>query len=343
MTLPRSLPTGQYSHGAFGPNTVLVPRCYGTVNSDIRVLLDDITEISGTNRFNLTKSSVARSSHGCTQDGGKDHAELEHQAAMASMAAVSIPIEGFNAGVTRFLSPVVSQSLLGPMESIGVYNINHMGEFMEHSPTEGLMMKQNAKGHVFFTPLMVRQGEVSWTNNHNQGEFITQPDGSLEYNHNFWDANLELKQLRNGSGTFATIDIGMVQPPWTIPESHRQTHNDAIHKMDDIGPILPGTLGPMAVLLTLKRNYAYVFTNTMKSNLVVKAKKAGFSPLWLMKYVLLQKCGNFGVNGWQFSSLDKQPKSYLSLAGFYKGTVEDGNLTIITLTNAENEFLSIEN
>ena len=80
----------------------------------------------------------------------------------------------------------------------------------------------------------------------------------------------------------------------------------------------------------------------MKSDLVVKARMAGYFPLFLMKNCLLQKSAAFGKNGWQFSSMDKRPKSYLALVAFYKGKEEDGTLSVITLSNKNDELLTLE-
>ena len=106
-------------------------------------------------------------------------------------------------------------------------------------------------------------------------------------------------------------------------------------------------MGPMArnrnnvCLMTLKNSYCFVFLNQMESDLVGRARLAGFHTLWLIKNCLLQKSESFGLNGYQFSTLDKQPKSYLHLVGFHKGSVEGGDLRIIPLTNSSNEFLRL--
>ena len=79
----------------------------------------------------------------------------------------------------------------------------------------------------------------------------------------------------------------------------------------------------------------------MKSSLVIQARLAGYQPVFLLKNALIQRSYNFGVNGYQFSSLDKRPKSYLALVGFSKGTTKDNDFSLITLTNRRNELLTI--
>lgn len=340
LTVPNCTPQGPYCRGAYGPLSVLQPRCYGNATTGNVTLLNELTLFSGNCRLNRSALVVNRSSFANTGAINDDHNMIEQHAAVDSLLSAGLDVSGIDTGLTPFLSSVVCQALLGPMESIGVCHISSMACFLEETEKNGTILKRNAKGHFFFAPMMVRDMRRSTVNNLNQPEFFSQADGSLKYNKEFWSANLELKILSTG-GHFATINVGMFQPPWTIPEQHREEHNEALQYMLTNGPVVKGCATPEVTLLTLKKEYAHVFLAGMKSQLVVKARMAGFHPIWLMKNALLQKSQAFGINGWQFSSLDKSPKSYLSLVGFYKGTEADGNLSIITLTNQNNEFLSV--
>jgi hypothetical protein len=79
----------------------------------------------------------------------------------------------------------------------------------------------------------------------------------------------------------------------------------------------------------------------METTLTAKAILAGFKPLFLIKNCLLQST-KFGINNHQFSTMDKQPKSYLRLCAYFKGSEREGNLTIIPITNSEGRLLSLK-
>ena len=79
----------------------------------------------------------------------------------------------------------------------------------------------------------------------------------------------------------------------------------------------------------------------MASELVGNARLAGYRPVFLMKNMLLQKSANFGYRDYQFSSLDRLPKSYLTLVAFVKGSEEEGNLSMVVLTNQRDELLCL--
>ena len=79
----------------------------------------------------------------------------------------------------------------------------------------------------------------------------------------------------------------------------------------------------------------------MTSDLVAKARLTGCMPLFLMKNAICSSTRDFGLNGYQMSTLNLQPKSYLALVGFFKGQGED--LQVITLTNEENKLIVIDN
>jgi hypothetical protein len=246
------------------------------------------------------------------------------------------------AGTSEFLSPIVEQSLLVPMRALGMHNVATMKTYLKYTDG-GVDMNHNAKHDLLFVPVMLNNHQLSEVNATNQKEFFVQPDGSRVYNRNFWKSSLEVKQYKGKSGnrnTFSTLDVGMFQPIWTIPSSQREEHKEALEYMRMHGPVVKGK-APVT-LLSLKNVYTHYFLQGMSSPLVCAARMAGFQPLWLMRNCLLQK-SNFGKNGWQFSSIDKTPKSYISLVGFCKGSEEKHNLRVITLTNRNNKFLALSN
>ena len=84
-----------------------------------------------------------------------------------------------------------------------------------------------------------------------------------------------------------------------------------------------------------------MFLRSMSSELVAKARLAGFQPLFLLKNAIVQKTDHFGLHGHQITTINVRPKSYLAMVGFFRGSGE--NLQLITLTNEENHFLVLAN
>jgi hypothetical protein len=79
----------------------------------------------------------------------------------------------------------------------------------------------------------------------------------------------------------------------------------------------------------------------MQSELVGAARRAGFFPVFALKNAIIQKSPKFGLNGYQLSTINLQPKSYLAMIGFVKGAAP--NLQFITLTNSQNKVMVIAN
>ena len=97
------------------------------------------------------------------------------------------------------------------------------------------------------------------------------------------------------------------------------------------------------LLLSLKQVYVHVFLGNMESDIMEKARLAGFLPVFLIKNAYLQRSAKFGLNGYQVSTMDMHPKSFLLLVAFYKGKLENDTLEIITLTNKEKQFMVLPN
>jgi hypothetical protein len=340
-------PMGPYSRGSQGPDSVLDPIVYScNLSNEDRQLLDQLRRTSGQLQlvraaFNPDADNPAHDGDGnqvppiLGLDGGAENPN--ELASLQDMRAAGVDTNQVLLGISQFLSPVVQTSLMNPMMSIGVYNIDSMANVLRQSKTGGTEVASNAKVSVLFIPFMVRNKHFSLYNGKNQSEFYY-VRGEKKYYRNFWSDQLEIKNRPN-EGTFSNIDIGMFQPKWSIPNDQLQDHEEALAWMRANGPIVPGSKD--LVILNLKQTYAYIFLIAMKSSLVIQARLAGYQPVFLLKNALIQRSYNFGVNGYQFSSLDKRPKSYLALVGFSKGTTEDHDFSLITLTNRRNELLTI--
>ena len=125
---------------------------------------------------------------------------------------------------------------------------------------------------------------------------------------------------------------------WTIPDIQQDDHIRALRAMKEMGPGVRNSNN--VFIMCLKQYYAHLFVEEMETQLTASAVLAGFRPLFLIKNCLLQKT-NFGVNGYQFSSMDKQPKTYLRLVAYFSGSVEGGDLVVVPLANRDNQLLSL--
>ena len=350
ITLPiftaATTPEGRFCNGFQGKDSVLFPRGFGNMDTKSRQLINDLARVSGSLPF--TKAALLLSSVDVGKAGPDDVAFAgdvlsEEDLALHNLSAMGVDTnDGIVTGVSQFLSPVVEQCFMGPMDQLGVHNIDGLNHFTRQIDDDGLEILPNAKGSFLFTPVMIRDKKVSTVNNHNRPEFerVATPTGpKVLYNCKFWEANLVVKTL-SPTTFFSTLDVGFYMPIWSIPPDVRAHHSETLEWMKDNGPVLHGGIG----YLSLKQDYAHVFLHNMSSDLVVRGRIAGFFPIFLMKNCLLQRTKQaFAVNGYQFSSMNKKPKSYMTLVGFYKGKEEDGTLSVITITNTKNELLTIYN
>ena len=100
-------------------------------------------------------------------------------------------------------------------------------------------------------------------------------------------------------------------------------------------------LNKQAFFSFMKQEYATVFLKSMESELVAKARLAGFQTLFLLKNAIIQDTTHFGLHVHQITTINISPKSYLAMVGFYKGYGDD--LQLITLQNKEQNFLVLAN
>ena len=157
--------------------------------------------------------------------------------------------------------------------------------------------------------------------------------------HTFWSDNVDIKLSKFKNTFFRSIELAGYIPSWTVSEYYQNDHTDAMKWMrNSKGPVFNIN---DSYYLSLKQEYATVFTRNMESPLMAKARLAGFNPLFLLKNAIIQETHLFGLNGHQVTTIDIKPKSYLALVAFYKGSGKD--LQIITLTNESNNVMVIRN
>ena len=290
-----------------------------------------------TKQMKLVPASLHANGHGRNKTDSLFLAE-----SFNDYAFLGIDMEGVVQSTNDIFSPVVQECFLEPMRYIGVDNLSHTGDFAKVDETvqEGgtHALDFNHKANFLFAPMMVRDKKMSLLNNKNEPEFVPNEQGGMDFNYNFWSANLNIKRNKITGSTFTNIDIAAIIPTWSLSEFQLRKHTAAMEFMPQHGPTFPNK---KAYFLNIKNEYATVFLRNMKSDLVAKAGLAGWMPLFLMKNAIISKTKQFGLNGVQVTTVNLQPKSYLAMVGFFKGN--DKDLQIITLTDVEKKLVVIEN
>ena len=151
--------------------------------------------------------------------------------------------------------------------------------------------------------------------------------------------------MARGSGNysanslFRSLEIGAVVPDWTVRESDLTNHLQAFEWMAARGPVMDNG---RTYYMSLKQEYVTVFINNMKSPLVSAARRAGWLPLFCAKNFLPSFKPGYGMNGgWQVTSVNLTPKSYLCLLGFFKKNA-DGEIKIIMLRDSTNRLMVLD-
>ena len=260
-------------------------------------------------------------------------------ASMQELEDLGFSPDAVVANTEQVFSPIVNDCFLGPMRHVGVFHLTTAADFCPTNETaeEMRMIDFNHKGCFFFVPLMMRNKTISLINNNNETEFNF-VNGNKVVNRKFWSANLDIKRLNSGAGFFKTLEIGALVPEWTVAQTFLHKHRDAMEWMASNSAVLPNKT---TFFLSLKQEHSTVFLRNMESEMVARARLAGFQPLFLMKNAIIQKTAKFGVNGTQVTTINVQPKSYLALVGFFKGKGND--LKIITIKNEQDNFMVIDN
>lgn len=266
-----------------------------------------------------------------------------NQEYIAMMQENGVDVTGVRTNATQFFSPTIVSWFMGAMAEIGVHELHTGADYAPIDENSGIdrMLATTCKGCFFFTPIMLRGKETSLLNRKNVLEFYKIPSGPTPdkkfYNITYWRDNLDIKFKRHGDGHFCTLELGAQMPSFCIPDSILAQHGIAMNWMAQHGPVFPNG---ETFFLSLKQEYSHVFLKNMETNLMKKAREANFQPLFLVKNIIIQKTDRFGINGQQLSTMNRSPKSYLLLAGFYKGT--GANLKVIPLT-VNNHFMALRN
>ena len=194
---------------------------------------------------------------------------------------------------------------------------------------------------------MIYNKELSVTNSSNRPEFFrdTSKPMGLRYNTSFYKSHQEVKMRKNADGgyePFGILEIGAYQPQWAVTDTQWVNHNNSIDAMKTKSAYVPNT---NVMFLSLKGIYSSIFCKIMASVLVARARELHWEPIFLLKNACLMESKDFGCNGWSFNTMDKTPKSYLTLLGFSKvGDPSNvcSTIKIISLTNASDQLLALK-
>jgi len=339
--LPTAKPEGTRANGFSGPSSILKPKGYGALTQTDIAFLNQLSKDSGGREYKRAKDPYAENQVAA--------APVTHTSASTSpfgamwknsLSSLGVDVAEAVEGTTPFVSETVSQCLFHPMEAIGMHSVSTMADFINKNLEDGMEVRKNPKCNIIFVPVMINKGFVSNVNALNQPEFLLGPHNRPIYNDTYWSSHMETKKTRSGGEVknFNTLDVGFFIPDWAIPDAQKEDHHQAMKFLKNCGPMVKQS--DNVGHLNLKDHYAFHFIKQMQSSLVARARLAGFSPIWLMKNCLLYKSA-YGSNGYQFTSLNKNPKSFIHMCGFCKGSEKDGNLPIVVLANQNNEFLAL--
>jgi hypothetical protein len=332
-------PVGPFANGAAGPSSVMVPRGYNLQGLTDMTLLNRLSVLSGTMEFQVSSGENGNqvSSNQRHMEDLAESAEL----AKAYFGASGIDVSDSFVGVNPYVSSIVAETCFTAMAAVGMTYCNTIADCIAQTE-QGPRLKFNGKFNFLLQafPFDKLGNRSTIANPHGKTLFSRSADGKAVYTRDFYRGFLEVKNRRDG-GLFSNLDILFSIPSFAVPDLQMDAHLDACEIMSQIGP---GSSMPRAFQLSLKQAYAHHFINVMSSEMVSIMVENGWIPLWLMKNCLLSKCDRtYAPTGSYFTSLDKTPKSYIHLVGFFRGTKEGKDLSIVTLTNRSNHFVRIAN
>lgn len=189
-------------------------------------------------------------------------------------------------------------------------------------------------GNLFCSFLPVVNGLPSpFKNKMNTPEF-TMEGKAVHYNDNFWEGQKTFKHLKDG-GKLVLMDVCAQVPEFLLRENQLAPHRNALAWMNDHGCGIGGGF----LKCTFYKGYVTVLMSFLNSPIVKKARCFGFRPLFIIKNCLLAR-SRFGVRGMQFVTVDKDAKSSILLAGFWRMKQDDRNQLELIAIDAEGSLIS---
>ena len=281
-----------------------------------------------------------RAAYICSTDGAGVYSDNRLSecvdSGLQSLRDLGIDSEVVQRQTGDFLSQPVITCFLSTLRQINMTKLSSFADMVKQNRRGENVMAINAKLNFLFTPVMINPPNVSLLNKNAEPEFWkVNGTNEMRFNFNFWKGNLETKQKRNSTQVFSSLDVGLVMPDWILHSEQLEMHKASMQFLFQNGPMCKGGV----MQLSLRNYYATLFLQIMNSPLTIRARSMGYQPLLLIKNCLLQKNERFGLHGCQLSTIDLKPKSYVSLAGYFRGNMKDRNLHIITMTNRDNNLL----
>lgn len=109
------------------------------------------------------------------------------------------------------------------------------------------------------------------------------------------------------------LETAAKTPEWLLHPSQIPAHRQAAELLQTFG----AGIGNGFVKFVLYKTYAHVLRALLLSNLVVSGRMLGWRPLFLAQNIINQRSG-YAANYSQFATVNCNPRSYISLIGFFK-------------------------
>ena len=305
-------------------------------------LLNTITTVSGDLPLVLARYNP---NSALSQPPGPSSLQ-QTSAQIERLRRMGICADNISRGTETHLSPVVAQAFATSLNQIETFKILDATAYATSRRGVSVPFK-NARGDVIFHPVMIHERQVSLVNRRNQPEFYSdssKPLG-LRYNTSFYTNHQDIKTVKNKKGhyePFGILEIGGYIPEWAVTETKWVAHNEAVDAMKTKSAYIDNT---NVMFLSFKGIYRSIMVNILSSPLVARARELDWEPVLLVKNLCLMETNDFGIHGWTFTTMNKSPKSFVSLLGFSHVQDPDNvvpTVKIISLTNCQNQLLAIK-
>lgn len=157
----------------------------------------------------------------------------------------------------------------------------------------------------------------------------------LNYNDRFWEDQKLFRNQKNG-GKMVLMEVCIKVPEFMLKQSQQAPHRDAVHFFHNHGCGVGGDFMKM----TLYKGYVSALVTMLTSPMVKTAKLYGFHPLFIVRNVLLTNSAAYGFRGMHFVTVDKQAKSSILFAGFWRMRDNDPDKLEVIAVDADGSFVT---
>ena len=236
-------------------------------------------------------------------------AELTHEELIAFLP------DGVVANAFADLITQQTRDLFGDiMSHIGIPRLCCAADVMElidgnYSPTSSTL-------HFLCTFVPFAEGKASIQNRNQQ-----YPDHPR-----YWSNQLQWRKDKQTFRDFSFIELALYIHPCFLTDEQKRRHAAAF--ANNIGPVIQ----PSSLKFTAYKNYSAVLICILDNPLVKFASLNGWQPLFLCKNLLATADFQFGINRVKLTTCDRQNRSYIALAGFFK-RLGDNEYVAMSITN----------